>query len=561
MNTLNISDSKESPHSAHQVQCDKCHRANCSSLHTYSASVDCALWTEVGKAGEEQSPLQKRQLDLVRAINRLSFINRLPLEMITQILILSTKFNDVSCTTLSGRSYRWSPPLLLGAVCREWREITLATPQLWTTVTIQPYRDSAHIHIVNEWLQRSGARPLTITLTSPYDIAQEPFADLQPILGVLRFHSVRWKSVTFNNLPKMVLHDLLDNLEDTAQVETLRIDCGQRIWHRRKEISIRMPFCPKIFHGINMDQTAGALCSTTFCRWDNLTHLDVQKLNFVDLIHIIRNAIKIKRCVVKYPTSPWEKYDERRPPSKPVINRSLIHLDIQLFCANEFLQHITLPSLHTLECHHGFSLINEMHINTLDNFIVRSQAPLRGVVFHVCVGVRQYIPTIGFWDPRLPNITYLKLTVSIQNKNDSTAAMDEILALFACSRDQIVLPSLQVFELTTVYMMTTSWSHFINMFHKFTDDVHDGGPPTNSADTNLPLFSGTHLGPGPLRRPLSKACIRLIANAFIALEDQITMGAHHYLCLLDIQRSGVELEITGKDGADLLQSDSSELRL
>ncbi|KAF7782836.1 hypothetical protein Agabi119p4_2212 [Agaricus bisporus var. burnettii] len=56
-------------------------------------------------------------------------------------------------------------PLVLTQVCNAWRQIAIATPQLWTTIrlTYQGYSSSQHC-LIRLWIQRSGGLPLTVAV-------------------------------------------------------------------------------------------------------------------------------------------------------------------------------------------------------------------------------------------------------------------------------------------------------------------------------------------------------------------------------------------------------------
>ncbi|PPQ80490.1 hypothetical protein CVT25_001755 [Psilocybe cyanescens] len=413
-----------------------------------------ALWKDLAEVDEELSILHKqveklaaKRKDVQREINRrLSLINRLPFEAISRILVLSIESDwpsvrdRLSITTPDGWRYWWSPLILPGAVCREWREITLALPHLWSTVIIRPHKQHTYSDITDEWLQRSGALPLSIKITIPEN--KTSLGKFEPISRVLRSHSRRWKFLTFDNVPQSIFYSLLDNLEDTSHIETIRIHCGEQEWGEMQP-SMGEPIRPKTFHWLYLSSETG----TAYFKWDNLTHLV-------------------------------------------------------------------------------------------------AEAPLRDVIYHL--NVDYFASAVGLWHPRFPNITHLKLNVRFEG---ATTMMINLLELLAYDRDEMGHPSLQVFELTTASHMTpTVWSHFINLFPQIlAEQTHHKRLPTNSSDTDLTLFSDS-----PLRRRLSKACIILDHRSKTSVERDV-MELHQYLHLLDIQKSGVELELIGNSGVDFLQ--------
>ncbi|KAJ7646555.1 hypothetical protein FB45DRAFT_890768 [Roridomyces roridus] len=95
-------------------------------------------------------------------------------------------------------------PLTLSHVSSRWRTVSLSTPSLWSTIWVDRPQD-AHISMVELWLERSRAYPLTLYLrqTVPLVAGQQSFAhpfefDLtEEILIMLAMHLDRWKRVTF----------------------------------------------------------------------------------------------------------------------------------------------------------------------------------------------------------------------------------------------------------------------------------------------------------------------------------------------------------------------------
>ncbi|KAJ7641148.1 hypothetical protein FB45DRAFT_825303 [Roridomyces roridus] len=70
------------------------------------------------------------------------------------------------CSPLTGRA----SPIPLTHVCRRWREIALATPQLWRSIAL-PFACTLDYHIrvkqteaVRTWLDRSGSCPLSVQI-------------------------------------------------------------------------------------------------------------------------------------------------------------------------------------------------------------------------------------------------------------------------------------------------------------------------------------------------------------------------------------------------------------
>jgi len=86
-------------------------------------------------------------------------------------------------------------PLLLSKICSRWRSAAINNPRLWSRLSVHLIGHWSRIHpaLVDTWLRRSGACPLTI-----YVFWEDPpFADSHTILDRLMAHSERWKTMFF----------------------------------------------------------------------------------------------------------------------------------------------------------------------------------------------------------------------------------------------------------------------------------------------------------------------------------------------------------------------------
>ncbi|KAJ7592788.1 hypothetical protein C8J56DRAFT_482830 [Mycena floridula] len=92
-------------------------------------------------------------------------IRLLPEDMLREIFVNclpSNKPADIAIT---------DAPLLLGRICRSWRELVLSTPELWASIHVHflhPF-DTIRVQRLNDeaqaWIARSGTCPLTIAVT------------------------------------------------------------------------------------------------------------------------------------------------------------------------------------------------------------------------------------------------------------------------------------------------------------------------------------------------------------------------------------------------------------
>jgi hypothetical protein len=138
-------------------------------------------------------------------------------------------------------------PLLFTQVCRAWRDISLSTPRLWTTVgaIVEEFPSVSQLALVNHWLAHSGDCPLTVYIAEYSFKSQRPHPPVdwsnQNAVHALVAQSRRWQkaflrippafetwesfSPIHGQLPilqKLSLHPR--ELEDNSWPEDLRID-------------------------------------------------------------------------------------------------------------------------------------------------------------------------------------------------------------------------------------------------------------------------------------------------------------------------------------------------
>ncbi|KAJ7146067.1 hypothetical protein C8R44DRAFT_756487 [Mycena epipterygia] len=89
-------------------------------------------------------------------------------------------------------------PLLLGAICRDWREIALRTPWLWNSfiMSVDLGRTSAIIQLFECWLSRGVSCPLTMVISCYGHAAPAlPYSLPVSLLRALNHCSSRWHDI------------------------------------------------------------------------------------------------------------------------------------------------------------------------------------------------------------------------------------------------------------------------------------------------------------------------------------------------------------------------------
>ncbi|KAK1223178.1 hypothetical protein PQX77_013945 [Marasmius sp. AFHP31] len=132
---------------------------------------------------------------------------RLPADIWGEIFVHclpKNKLNVALCTMEE-------PPLLLTTICRAWREIALSTPRLWSAVHIHfsgidSDLAAAQMEGIKLWLDRSGSRPLTLSVSisncAPLNTTSELIDfDSNPctaLMDLLACYSHRWRTLSLD---------------------------------------------------------------------------------------------------------------------------------------------------------------------------------------------------------------------------------------------------------------------------------------------------------------------------------------------------------------------------
>ena len=176
------------------------------------------LSTQLQELDDQSTQLRNEQSSLLLFISThrapISPIRKLPIDILQEIFIacLPTAHNAVMS--------RWEPPILLTQVCSSWRNIALATPQLWKSIHIavpcNKQRNSGadtiipstqleliinrRAEAVLEWLSRSAACPLDISVGQLDSLAAASTlyaGGFDKIIDYLVRFSERWRDVRF----------------------------------------------------------------------------------------------------------------------------------------------------------------------------------------------------------------------------------------------------------------------------------------------------------------------------------------------------------------------------
>ncbi|KAJ7058316.1 hypothetical protein C8F01DRAFT_1147844 [Mycena amicta] len=171
---------------------------------------------------------------------RVSFIRRLPSELLAEIIEIYVGFPDDE--QFFGENYSRLTPgkleltrlakrnlLELAKVCFRWREVVMGTPKLWSNISVNirswpmnPFVRTTSLSLISASLARSGDHPLTIRL---FD-SQIAYDTTRQILQLLLPVAERWRHLQISLDCLEFLEETKGRLDSLESVTfTLPLDC------------------------------------------------------------------------------------------------------------------------------------------------------------------------------------------------------------------------------------------------------------------------------------------------------------------------------------------------
>jgi hypothetical protein len=240
-------------------------------------------------------------------------IRRIPSEILAEIF-----FRCLPAEHLPTRSLA-EAPLLVTLVCKEWRETALNTPRMWSSLHVFIPDDDTELakrkNGVERWLELSGNRPLTLSLTDRQRtirnaqdglLQNEPYSGETPLLDFIRSlisQSFRWKDITLN-VP-------YPGLQLIASIPHERIPILQRVAvhvprNSNDDHSLGPAFCPFLrglpqLSALYLHDASMSEIQTLTAPWNRLTKLTLiaspsASLNFDDALGILSQSQNLRIC-------------------------------------------------------------------------------------------------------------------------------------------------------------------------------------------------------------------------------------------------------------------------
>ncbi|KAF9482921.1 hypothetical protein BDN70DRAFT_918728 [Pholiota conissans] len=390
--------------------------------------------------------------------------SRLPPEVVSRIFI---KFLPASVS----RSYsinmnRRKPfdelptttPFLLGSVSTRWRAVTLSTPPLWTSISIDlTYTSEAFAILLQEWLERSGGLRLYLNIyaTDLYPILtpSQPLMQISmQISNVLATCMPRWYYLLLE-VPSTFFPCICTGVGSAPQLNTLDVRVHGSGRAPIKLESIPNLKCLSIFH---FD-----IRTILNVSWKKLTHFD-GAFPSVDMVHqLFLNALFLEHCI--FYLFGGLGHNQRRATRNTVIQHDhLVFLRIRYWApgTDTALAWLTFPALQ--------HLVSNKQTRSLADLIGRSLCLLKTLELFVDVKYEdqevQLIPLVA----DIPSLE----TLCLKDRSDqgrNRYSIDSLLLKLSETSSvnrtqQSFLPNLKVLDLSLAEFSWISLLGFLTAY-------------------------------------------------------------------------------------------------
>ncbi|PPQ83834.1 hypothetical protein CVT25_000893, partial [Psilocybe cyanescens] len=277
-------------------------------------------------------------------------------------------------------------PLLLGRVCSRWRSLAYHTPRLWASLHIplpvppshgglsfwmpsETYQQMCaefeeklkiHCEAVRDWLNRSGSRPLSVSLNPRDSASNMQYQHIRAYLNILLTFSNRWHSLEIS-IPSAEYSNLISSIPASAvpKLEFLHLKFSRRSAHENVWTNSGI-LKAKNLHVLHLAQFPFRLSSLEM-DWSHVTHLILsdtsaaisrhKKISLEEAYRVFNRCNNLQHCVLDIVDSP--------DAASPTDLLDLPHLESLAivdgaYCIATLIECLNVPSLRTIAYHTNF---------------------------------------------------------------------------------------------------------------------------------------------------------------------------------------------------------------
>jgi uncharacterized small protein (DUF1192 family) len=215
-------------------------------------------------------------------------------------------------------------PVLLGRICSAWRQISMSTPQLWSSLHFPfPKIDllmshefdllKRRIEVAKGWLNRSGSRPLSLSFWAPNTrfMFMERVGVEQAIMELMEIftaHSRQWKSIDIA-LPDFTLLPSVSTLTEADFPMLRKVEL--EIW--TLESGEEFPAIPMLrTQSIRVIGLASQISPSSYAaHWAQLTELSLHRnlgveFSWLDALDVLHQTRNLRKCSLKLDSEPTD---------------------------------------------------------------------------------------------------------------------------------------------------------------------------------------------------------------------------------------------------------------
>jgi hypothetical protein len=310
---------------------------------------------EINQAVANLKRLLSKRCDILSEHNRVheTLIRRLPVELKNRIfeLLLPSRgeWGEIDRTKM--RSF-----LATISVCREWRDVALSNPFLWSTMHIDLGKSNPSSRI-NDWILRSRTLPLTLHIQDFWRDNKGLEQSRKVLADAMSLCSNRLQSLSLN-IPSQVLCGLQHNNFQYHRLTQLQIT--SRI---DQPLSLLNPTASP--EKIELD---GVSFRSLHISWNRLISATVSCVNLEDVTQLFQHASQMTFCrISSLESGPG---DVSMPPIIHHRLKTLELLSTDRVTAQNLLDSLTLPCLQEVE------IFESILLTQLPALVHRSSCPL-----------------------------------------------------------------------------------------------------------------------------------------------------------------------------------------